>query len=372
MLLLALFSSGGCDSRQRLAQTPPANVANAISEDHNGTRAAKTPERSPLSTPGAATPPEASPMLTGKPYLSIQVDAFHVPFEIFVNSGYITTDGTGATASEKWPINPFLRSGTNEIGVLMYGWADGAPGAFEDDAKLTLRVLVKQADSEASQEHELFVIAFNGNATASAVATEGSTVEGSLDSARSFARVDQGDVELGPVKIRRIPQENVTVLTRSLNLRLPFPEWAFLRSDQQTPTIELNESEVDLQHDQLLTAYEEVWSLLASRNLDKLMPLFEERSREIDLALYQESGTTQAKLREAFESALTDSTCALAPVRPKKGGWYYNVAPGGRLARLTNSDHGGAIIRFKYGSSDFARVFPIMFRKQGSRFIVAR
>lgn len=375
ILLVTALGNTGCRARPQSEPTthPLDNVtAKSATADSNGSQQKAAPSLTTSPSPDTSVSPEESSMLTGKPYLSLQVDAFHVPFEVFVNSGYVTTDVTGTTASEKWPINPFLRSGTNEIGVLMYGWADGPPGTFEEDAKLTLRVSLKQADSDEGPQHELFVMTFGGNSPNSDSAAEGSTSEGSFDSAQGFRRVNRGDVELGPVKIRRIPEENVTILTRSLNLRLPFPEWAFFHSDRQKPTVELSNSDVRVQHDILLLAYDEIWRLLSSRDVDRLLPLFEERSREIDLSLYQEPGTTQTKLREAFESALADPSCTLEPLRRSKGRWYYNVAPGGQLARLTTSDHGGAAIRFRLKSSDYARVFPIMFRKEGSRYIVSR
>ena len=357
-------------------RTKSADPSATLSAPTSYATTTKSAEQQPEgAVPKANADTSGISMLTGKPYLTVQVDGLNLPFEVFVNGGDVTTDGTGRPASERWPINPLMRSGENEIGLLLYSWKEGVDGqyGFDAGAKLTVRVLVRQAGVDDGPEYELCAIAFDGDAFGTDAALGRSSKEGTLDSGRGFAPAAKGDVEVGPLQMRQIPPNQI-IVTRRLNLRLPFPEWAFFRGDTQVSSADLPEAEIQSHYDKLLVAYEEIWQLLASRRVEPLMPLFEERSREYDLALYQEPGTTQAKLKNAFESALATKDCHLAPLRVKDAFWYYNVAPGGRLARLSAGDYGGAVIRFKIGdpSSDYARVFPIAFRKQGDRYIVSR
>lgn len=126
-------------------------------------------------------------------------------------------------------------------------------------------------------------------------------------------------------------------------------------------------------HDSLLKQYEVIWNALQSREIERIMPLFEERSSETDRAFYHPPGTTQAKLRVAFEEMLSDPTRTLHPLRKKKGIWAYEVGPSGKLMRLTYGPRSNAIIFYEHAKiPDFRTEFPIVFRKKGDKYIVSR
>jgi hypothetical protein len=265
-----------------------------------------------------------------------------------------------------------LRSGANQIAILLYPVAD-PPEEFRSDAKLVVRLVVQEAGALDKPEREIATLAFQGAGKSLAERTEGSTAAGELDSSRDLERARHGDVTIGPMQMRPVDSEGMWLLSRDIELALPFPEWAFLRSESMKPFFELTGAETIPASEALIKAYEPIWKLLQARDVGGLLPFFEERSRELDQAMYLSDGTTQAKLKESFERVFSDKTRALAPLRPTKGYWIYDVGPTGVLARLSWGKHGGAILRFRSTEEDgYMTVYPIMFRKQGDRYIVSR
>ena len=56
----------------------------------------------------------------------------------------------------------------------------------------------------------------------------------------------------------------------------------------------------------LFAEYRKVHDALAKKDIDAILPMFEERNRETDMAFYMEPGTTAKRMRESLMSTLTD------------------------------------------------------------------
>ncbi|MEY4581967.1 MAG: hypothetical protein RL701_6670 [Pseudomonadota bacterium] len=326
-------------------------------------------------TPRANLKPKDSPLLHHKPYISLQVEADRLPFQVYVNGAFVTTELTGTQVNETWPINQLMRSGTNKIALLIRPWsrAEG-PAGFEANSRLTVKILVRESGQPDGPEHELLQLSFNGAGVKTPAMTEGSSPDGDLDSNKDFERVRHGDVTVGPVESKSIDAMGSWLLTRDLSLPLPFPEWEFLRAQRMKPAYELgNDAEALSLYERALSAYEGIWKALEAGKIDAILPLFEERSRETDLAMYQSVGTTAGKLKAAFEESLHDKGQHLAPLRPVQGFWTYDVGPGGSLVQLVRGPHGGAILRYSdHRDERYQTGFPIAFRLDGEQLIVAR
>lgn len=337
--------------------------------------AAEPPPRAESATSVTKTSMKEHDMLQDKPYLSLRVETEDVPFYVYVNGGLVTVDESGTAANETWPINQLLRSGTNEVSMLVFPYAgeEGQPASYSAASKVTLTLLVRQADDAESPEHQVSVLRFSGSEATKSDPSAGSSPPGTRDSRQGFAPSAQGDVTIGPVRVERDPSGMMRV-TQTLRMPLPFLEWDFFRSDDVGSLYELTEEQTVVRYEELLSAYEVVWRYLRAKDVDGLMPLFEERSREVDRAMYREPGTTQRRLREAFESALHNPKVKLMPVRTgNKGYWNHDVGPTGKLMLLGRGDRMSPMIRFENKqSAAYATVFQILFRKQGNKYIIAR
>lgn len=295
-----------------------------------------------------------------KPYLTLSVDADYVPYEVFVNGGFISTDLTGWTGSETWPINPWLRSGSNQLALLLYPWhaeADKAP-SFDAQARVTLRLSLRDLAQPDAEAIELLTLQLTG---------------ANIERPELSSTNAHPDFTPGKLHSERVDFDGKLLLSVDFDVRLPFPEWAFLRSEPSAPAYTLSEDQISPHYERLLSAYENIWQLMQDKALDQLLPLFAERSREIDLAMYRDEGSTQAKLRDSLAQALHDDTRTLAPIRPEEGAWKYDVGPSGKLLRLSDGAQSSAIIRFPEKADPRASIgYNIAFRQQGDALIVAR
>jgi hypothetical protein len=159
-----------------------------------------------------------------------------------------------------------------------------------------------------------------------------------------------------------------------VDLVLRFRPWAFLRSEQLADVYPRGNAEQRADYPLLFAAYAEIWNKLAGQDVDGLMPLFEERSRENDEAFYLPIGTTQAKLRKQFEQELAEPSRKLGAIAiTPKTQWMYDPGPAGKLRRMVFGSRNGAIIRFvDKEDPTYMTQFPISFRKEAGRYIVSR
>lgn len=311
-------------------------------------------------------------MLSRKPYLTVKIENKSIPCLVYFNGGFVTVDSTHTVADETWPVNPLARSGENELAILVFP-TEGLPSGFSPDAAVTVKLLVQEF-GKPDRQHEIATLSFSGAQAGSSAALAASSAAGEFDSTNGMVSVRHGDVIVGSPSVRPLTADGLLVVRRTVSMPLPFPEWAFFRSDSATPAYELNMETGLKPYNDLLDAYEKIWTLLKRRDLDRLLPMFEERSREMDQALYETPGTTQAKLRAAFEEALNNTARELRPIRPPEDDfWIYQVGLTGKMLRLSRDDLGGTILRFADKQHPtFATIFPIVFRKQGDEFIVTR
>ncbi len=131
---------------------------------------------------------------------------------------------------------------------------------------------------------------------------------------------------------------------------------------------------MDRDYYEILGAYDVIWQALKQRDVERIMPFFAERSREMDEALYAVPGTTNERLRAALERALENPDLVLATIQPdEEGFWPYEVSPTRQLTRIIVGDHASGLIRFEYKEAPGYRTgFPIAFRKERGKYIIAR
>ena len=314
-------------------------------------------------------------MLNGKPYLSAAVEAASVPYAVYVNGAFVAMDRSGGPANETWPINHYLRDGRNELAIVVNSWLDeqGSSLGFAKDASVQVTLRVRAGSETDGPTYDIARLKFAAAGLRDEAALQGSSAAGRLDSAHGFEPASTGDVAVYTPRIEQLSPEGDRLVRMEFDVPLAFSDPAFLSSDVSKTTYQMSEDEALSAYAELLSAYEVVWKALAKHDYDKIMPMFEERSRETDRALYLPAGTTQRSLRNFFEKELADSEQQLAPLRPNSGYWTLDVSPNGRLMRLSWGDHGSAIIRLVNKEySGLITEIPIVFRKDKGRLIVAR
>jgi hypothetical protein len=309
-------------------------------------------------------------MYAPRPLVNLKLDSEQCAYQLWVNGGLVTSNLESNAAHEEQPINHWLRSGANEIQVYVYKPADEP-----DRCDIKLTVNVKDNDHEALPGATAFVLAHSAKAAAAGAPTQGSSPPGVFDSHQGFRSSEKGDVRVGPAKLVQLTGvgSEIHVLSRPFNTPLPFPEWAFFRGEPMKQWFEFETKEKRRpSYEEILGAYQKIWQLLQKRDVKGFLAACEERSREIDLAYYKQPGETAARLRKDLESAMGDADFELATL-DGPGVWKYTVGSTGKLLALTQGTTGSPILRYQMkDDTPFSLIFPVVFRKEGGRFIVTR
>lgn len=313
-------------------------------------------------------------MLAGKPYLTLHIATADVPYKILVNGVFLAIDYDGNPANMRLPVNHCMRSGRNELSMVLFPQADeSGERSFEKDASAELKLQLQQAGRLDEEPVTITTLKFRGTGIGAQHVLDGSSPARRLDSARKFEPGDDGDVVLGAARSFQQGEFGEILLSQTIELHLPFLEWAFFRSDRVKHVHELSEAELDAAYDKLLAAYGVIHQGLKRKNLDAIMPLFEERSREADQAFYLPRGTTDAKLRALFEQTMNDPSMQLSSLQPESGFWGYDVGTTGQIMQLTFGQRGRPIINYHDPKAPgYYTVFPIDFRIKDGKYIVAR
>lgn len=348
-----------------------ATLAAAIAVPSAGARETKPSAGAPAATGTPAGHSGERSHMNSNPLIGLKVDIEGCGFLLYINGGLVTANLSGSPTHESQPINHFVRSGENDLTVYVIKDVDD-PDHFD----VAVSVTRGDDDRGTAPAQKLLTLAYSAKAAATGDAGRDSTPVGRFDAQRG-GRDDKGELVVGPAKVDHLPGKAAHILAvhRTFSLPLPFPEWAFFKGEPLPPFWEYDErKDRESIYQEVQKAYGVLQDMLAKHDPVAFLDACEERSREIDLAYFKKPGETRARLRKDLESALADAKFAVIPViKPAGKHWKYTVGSPGKLIGLTTGDHASPIIRFEMkDGTEFSLIFPVMFRKQGSRFIVTR
>lgn len=360
-------------ARRRLPSMAAIGLVVCLSHDCHARKRESEHETLPSNTPAissAASPAERLPMIARRPLMSLRIDTEHCAYLLFVNGGLVTANIDGDAAHEDQPINHWVHTGSNAIDLHMY-----KPGDEPDLCDVKIGVTVKDNDNDKVPSLTALVLAHSAKAAAAGSPTQGSSPPGTFDSHQDFRPSNKGDLRVGPAQLVHLTgnASEIHVLSRTFDVQLPFPEWAFFRGEKLRQWWEFkNREERQPTYEEILGAYRKVWSFLQKRDINGFLDACEERSREIDMAFYKQSGETRARLRKDLESAMNDPEFELTTL-DVKGSWKYTVGSTGKLIALTQGNQASPIFRFQMkDGTPFSLIFPVVFRKEGDRYIITR
>lgn len=329
---------------------------------------------SAAAAPSAQSPaaPGSLPVIGTKPLFNLQLDITHCPYDIYVNGGLVERNGEAQPASGTQPINHWLRSGDNEVAVYMYKWP-------EEPDECDVNVGLELTDAAMTQQPPvtLMTLVHKAKQAPPGDPARGSSPAGTLDSQRAFVASAQGDVRVGPAEVAQLKgaERMVFVLRRNITLGLPFPEWAFLRSDRLRTLSEVEATkELRPDYHELQAAYDTLWALLDKHDVDGFADACEERSRELDRAYYKQPAETRAALREQLISTMKDKDLELKSIKLPPDKFRQRITgPRGQVLALVEDSVGTPILRYpRKDGGAFSIIFPVMFRRENGRYIVTR
>lgn len=311
-------------------------------------------------------------MIAIQPLLNLQRNIVHCSYDIYVNGGLVERNNEALPTSGIQPLNHWLRSGENEVAVYMYKWPEEP-----DECDVSVSLELTDASQVQQPPVTLMTLVHKAKQAPPGDPARGSSPAGTLDSHRSFEPSAQGDVRVGPAEVVQLTgaERMVHVLRRSITLGLPFPEWAFFRSDRLRTFAEV-ESTKELRPDYyaLQAAYDQLWALLDKQDVDGFADACEERSRELDRAYYKQPGETRAALRQQLISTMKNPELKLnTPTPPPDKFWLRVTGSRGQVHALVEDNVGTPIFRYpRKDGGAFSIIFPVMFRRENGRYIVTR
>lgn len=310
-------------------------------------------------------------MNPGAPLIKLRLDVQQCVYVAYVNGGLVASNMEGTPVNEEQPINHLLRSGENQLTIHVYRWHESEP----DNCDLKAAIMISDADDEKRPSATMLTLTYS--AKTEGARTRGSTAAGTFVSERGFRPDEKGDLVVGEVTSGQLPGRGsvIRALSRTFSMHLPFPEWAFFKGEKVKQWWEFkDEQEMEPTYLEIQKAYGVLQAMLAKKEVDAFLDACEERSREIDRAYYKKPGETRSSLKRELEAAINDPKVALIPViKPSGKHWRYSVGSTGKLISLTTGSRASPILRFEMkDDTPFSLIFPVVFRKDGQRFIVTR
>ena len=238
-----------------------------------------------------------------KPFYSVKIDSQYCGYTVAINGCYVEYHREGSPLNMEYPVNQWLRTGKNLIEVYFYNISDPTlkRKTVSSKAQIKCDLRVKEAWTE-QDKLSVSIINFSGqqlpreketgridyNALEANILCENTTAAGYYDiEGASFVSKEMGEIKIDPVEVSKGPTKSIRI-SQAIHLNTPFPEWQFFKAEKHRLHVELSDDEWEAFRVELLAEYQKIHDAINSRDLNKLKPLIEDRSREYGQAFYKE------------------------------------------------------------------------------------
>ncbi len=319
-------------------------------------------------------------LLFEKPVYTLQVETFGVAHFIKVNGATVIFDfdDEGQT-SVVFPVNHWMRSGENTISFDLYPPEPGKP--FNPNSYVRVSLMVHEL-SNPEEEYTVATLHFSGTKEECKSHTTGSSPSGVYNSMKGFVQDKDGDILVFDATEASMPAdedyEGAMTFARKLNIPSSLPLWAFFNSDEM-PDYRFMYHDDDEKYDKAMTPlfaeYRKIQNALEKRDIEAIMPMFEERNRETDMAFYRVPGTTANSMRRVLLESIADMKDGnLELLELEIRNVNYHLEDNKKIVSLRRRGLKPAIIlNYKGKKSDLgSERYPIFFRYQNGKYILTR
>jgi len=276
-----------------------------------------------------------------------------------------------APVDVKVPVNHWIQPGKNEMLMALFPTEDTG---FAPDTTCRMTLRVADADAPGGETHDVATLEFSAKDMAEHTGFEGNAGAARLSSAGDYTPQAQGDVVVEEAQPEQ-GGDGFAVARRRITLpELDFAHWKYLDSE---PITGLQGVDLSGQIDdetrarltaELLPIYREIWQALKKRDVKRILPLFDERNRETDAAMWKPAGATAKQLELALSTAAADKHMKLWPITDDNV--QVDLHDNDHLVRLMQNNR-EPLISFDIAGGG-SQSFDIVFRKSGKKWIIAR
>jgi hypothetical protein len=313
-------------------------------------------------------------MLTKKPYFTYRIETKGALYESKINGIVLEKDTRGNTLNFEQPVNQYMRTGKNRIGFNLYS------RSLEDFGKahITISLYVNQDGANESQKKLISQITFKASDLAiernPQQAIQASMPSVRLDSTNDFLASDNGDVivHAPQIELSKVRPKNGYHIYQDIELETPFPLWGFFEAEKLNFPDLWSDFQDNVSHYQdtitnpLYLEHQKLFKLLKTEDFDSILPLFSERNKEYDIALYYPEGTYDEMLKKSFQDDFDDKNSIL-----KLDEFEYAapaISDDKRLIRIGSPE----MIYFENEEHSLYSKYPIWFYKKDGKWIISR
>lgn len=293
---------------------------------------------------------------------------------VTVNGFEVESDFKGYSSAAEIPINHLIQNGENYFELMLpskeyieKNWSNTSACAVE------VRVSGKLGSEEV--DYKVADIVFKPDySEANSHLFKSSMLAGSyrFEKQQTLLSEKGKDSIIGEISTVAAYEEGMdSVFQRTFTANVPFPKWAFFDSDilfDGYHPIKKDE-DYDKAKAAIWPKVEELWDIFESKDLDKILPLFEFRSQEYDQAFYREPGDTLRQLENSLKNVYA-SNYPLNRKENKK--MQLLVSFGNNLVTIVNAGTNNGTVMFYDHKSDSNTFYTVYWMKKDGKWIIAR
>ena len=314
---------------------------------------------------------ESLAMKINKPEYYLKLDMENTPYLVLVNGVELERDFEGYSLEVEIPINHLIRNGMNEF-TLSVPPEEYHDGDFEPPVTSQLEVWVKGQVSEKAVEFKVADIVHvpeivDGKYEHSLGSMAAGTY--SFDGQDRTFRDDEGSITVGEISVVKDHLgKGGDSISREFSADVNFPDWMFFSGERFADLPFDSDERYDSAESLVMPQLKKLQDLFETRDVEKILKVFEARSAEYDIAFYKEPGTTikelENSIRNTFESDYPQ-------VIKDENKMQLVVSSDGRVATIVNAGSMNGTIRFDAGD-DFVISYNACWIRKDGEWIIAR
>ena len=305
-------------------------------------------------------------VLNHKPLFNLNIEAADARYFIYINGVVVYKEyHSHGQISMTLPVNHWMHPSENTMAIEVFPEYDGT---VRKSARLKVDLQV-HSEAVAGPRHTIATIDFQQRYADEETPTKDSSPQGRFNSVNGFELSDDGDVWVSEISAHPVAEyEGTVIYQRELKIPSALPLWAFFNSDDLPDYDAMSDDDYYAIRDDLYKSYKHIENAMKNGDIDSILPLFSERSSEIDAAFYFEPGTTQQTLRRSMERIVTSDEHTLLELRPANV--IITPEENRKLVSLTREAETAAIVYNITGGG--SERFHLIFRKQDGEWILTR
>jgi len=303
-----------------------------------------------------------------KIHYRLEIKTEGMRYDAMINGITLQKDPDGLPLTVEIPVGQFLRTGKNTLDLRLYPWDETDTINSREDSCISLTLKMHREDREDLGGIIISQLKYTAKDDIKGTGFESSTPEGRYKFTDKLIFDNEGDYKILGTAIKKLSFfEGAKEITQEIHMQTPYPEWAFFRGNSIPKLGSLPKEEYLNQFKPpLFEKYELIHDALKRKDIDSIMPLFEERNRELEIAFYYETGTYEKMLRAAFQEEFDDNML-LKDLDTKYSSAVISLY--GNLIKLGKSS---PIIKFHDKEKTIFNGYDIFFRKEGDDWIISR